>query len=310
MIRQEPKPVAAAPEPKGKAVVPAEDKNVSTQAPRKDAPSKAMESAVVVPERAVSGKEEPVVKKGVPEKGLPPVVDKPKPQPEAVKKDTAQAAAIVKQVDTMTVKQDTPKEPEVSAPVVTAPPVVREAVERPRLLSQRSGAGGNTYTFLAGPLAEDTVDVWIAVAAEEKVVPAEKLTEQAKADIAADLGTAPAVKKDSVVAVVPVAEKVRTDCKARATAKDVDALKKRLGGVRDEDEKVAAALAGIKARCYDTEQLKALCGAFARNEGKYKLMDAAYPYIYDPGRYGELEGLLTDPYFVHRLKVLTGAINR
>ena len=95
-----------------------------------------------------------------------------------------------------------------------------------------------------------------------------------------------------------------------ATAKDVEALKKRLAGIRDEDEKVAAALAAVKLRCHDTEQVKSICGSFVRNEGKYKFMDAAYPYVYDPSLYGQLETLLTDPYFVHRLKVLTGAINR
>jgi hypothetical protein len=90
-----------------------------------------------------------------------------------------------------------------------------------------------------------------------------------------------------------------------ATEKDLAAVRKKMVGIKDEDEMVLAALRDFKQRCYTTEQVKTISYVFTREEGKYKLIDAAYPYIYDPANYGQLETLLKDKYFIYRFKALT-----
>ncbi len=96
----------------------------------------------------------------------------------------------------------------------------------------------------------------------------------------------------------------RSNCARMASDKDVAAMKKKIVGIRDEDDMVSAALKDFKQRCYTTEQVKTISYVFNREEGKYKLIDAAYPYIYDPSNYGELELILKDKYFIHRFKAL------
>jgi hypothetical protein len=96
----------------------------------------------------------------------------------------------------------------------------------------------------------------------------------------------------------------RSNCARMASDKDVAAMKKKIVGIRDEDDMVSAALKDFKQRCYTTEQVKTISYVFNREEGKYKLIDAAYPYIYDPSNYGDLELLLKDKYFIHRFKAL------
>jgi hypothetical protein len=103
---------------------------------------------------------------------------------------------------------------------------------------------------------------------------------------------------------IPAGRPNRANCARMATEKDLGAVRKKMVGIRDEDEMVGVALKDFKARCYTTEQVKALCFVFTREEGRYKLIDAAYPYVYDPAVYGQLESLLSDKYFIHRFKAL------
>jgi hypothetical protein len=73
-------------------------------------------------------------------------------------------------------------------------------------------------------------------------------------------------------------------------------------GLKDEDDMVAVALKDFKQKCFTTEQVKDVSFVFIRDEGRYKLLDAAYPYVYDPDNFTALESLLSDPYFIHRFR--------
>jgi hypothetical protein len=118
-------------------------------------------------------------------------------------------------------------------------------------------------------------------------------------------------------AVVPTADTVaakkitstgnlnkRAECKQIASEKDLSGLRRRMVPLKDEDDMVSVALKDFKQKCYTTEQVRNISFVFVRDEGRYKLLDAAYPYVYDPGNFNSMEALLSDPYFIHRFKAL------
>ena len=43
---------------------------------------------------------------------------------------------------------------------------------------------------------------------------------------------------------------------------------------------------------------------FLKDEGKYKIFDAAYPFVSDSYNFSTLETQLTDVYFINRFKVM------
>jgi Domain of unknown function (DUF4476) len=96
----------------------------------------------------------------------------------------------------------------------------------------------------------------------------------------------------------------RTACSKLAEEKDVTGLRRKMVGLKDEDDMVAVALKDFKQKCFTTAQVKNMSFVFVRDEGRYKLLDAAYPYVYDPDNFTDLESLLSDPYFVHRFRAL------
>jgi len=166
-----------------------------------------------------------------------------------------------------------------------------------------------TYVDATGGWQRDTVDVFIPfeqlsnklrdelpkpVMEKELVAQTDSITSkdsrnESLSQPATNLGTG---KKD------------RTDCRKMASEADMRALRKKMVAIPDEDDMVMAALKDIKLRCYTTMQVRDICAVFTRDEGRYKLIDAAYPYVYDPSLYWSLEFLLSDKYFIHRFKAL------
>ncbi len=120
-------------------------------------------------------------------------------------------------------------------------------------------------------------------------------------DNAVTKGSASEVKTDSLLAGK---RETRVDCKRMATEKDMVAMRKKMIMMADEDAMIAAAVRDIKTRCYSTERLQNLSYVFTTDKSRYKLFDAAYPYVYDPANYGLLERLLNDTYYIDRFKAL------
>lgn len=98
----------------------------------------------------------------------------------------------------------------------------------------------------------------------------------------------------------------RSDCRNLVSVSELGVLRRRMEAAPDEDAKVAVATREFKAKCFTTEQVRSLLVVFTREEGRYKLIGAAYPYIYDPGNYDQFLPILKDPYFIHRFRKLTG----
>jgi len=194
--------------------------------------------------------------------------------------------------------------------------------EKPVQISDLKGNNGQevVYVDASGKNLGDTVKVWIPN--ESKGMPAQIKTtssmelnrESGKASNQlqenAKTPTKPSIKDPELQATVKAAGKemqisnVRTDCKGLANDNEVVGLIKKMGGVVDEDDKVALALKSCKAKCHTSKQVKSLCEAFGREEGRYKLMDATYSLVFDPGNFTDLETLLKDPYFIHRFQAL------
>lgn len=98
----------------------------------------------------------------------------------------------------------------------------------------------------------------------------------------------------------------RTDCQGMVSVSELGQLRRRMEAIPDEDAKVAAALREFRLRCFTTEQVRSLLVVFFREEGRFKLLDAAFPRIFDPQTFLSLESVLKDPYFIHRFRKLVG----
>jgi hypothetical protein len=98
----------------------------------------------------------------------------------------------------------------------------------------------------------------------------------------------------------------RIDCQGKVSVSELGQLRRRMEAIPDEDAKVATALREFRLRCYTTEQVRSLLVVFFREEGRFKLLDVAYPRIFDPQAFLSLESVLKDPYFIHRFRKLVG----
>ena len=97
---------------------------------------------------------------------------------------------------------------------------------------------------------------------------------------------------------------INSDCTSFASDFDVDKLRVKMLGERDADGQVSQARKVFKTKCFSTKQIRALTELFPSDEGKYKLFDAAYPFVSDTANFRELASLLTDPYFINRFKAM------
>jgi hypothetical protein len=105
---------------------------------------------------------------------------------------------------------------------------------------------------------------------------------------------------------VPAAKADRTDCKSSQSVAQLGDLRRRMEAMRDEEAQVAEAVREMRLRCFSSAQVRSLLVVFGREEGRFKMMSAAYPLVRDPSAYPDLLPILKDPYFIHRFKRMTG----
>ncbi len=116
----------------------------------------------------------------------------------------------------------------------------------------------------------------------------------------ADVVKAPATANENIVKPVMV----NSDCKNFATEEDFLKLRKKMVAADNDDDMVTVAKKIFKSKCFTTEQIKNLSVLFLKDEGKYKIFDAAYPFVSDSYNFSILETQLTDAYFINRFKVM------
>jgi uncharacterized protein DUF4476 len=125
-----------------------------------------------------------------------------------------------------------------------------------------------------------------------------------------DAGTA---RKDSSgnpgkLSTAPIATKapamVNSDCVNFATEYDVDKLRVRMMAENTADERVAAARKVFRTKCFTTRQVRALTELFTNDEGRYKFLDTAYPFVSDSQEFHKLAELLKEDYYVKRFNAM------
>ncbi len=95
-----------------------------------------------------------------------------------------------------------------------------------------------------------------------------------------------------------------SDCHQFASDSELDKLRVRMLGEKDIDGQVTEARKLFKVKCLSTRQVQSLSTLFRTDEGKYKLFDAAYPYVSDSNNFRELVALLDDEYYINRFKAM------
>jgi hypothetical protein len=95
---------------------------------------------------------------------------------------------------------------------------------------------------------------------------------------------------------------LNSNCKSVANEKDFLTARRKIASVFGTDAMLVAAGKIFKEKCYTTEQLRNLCVLFLTDEGRYKFLDTAYPFAFDAYRYGQLQDLLLDNYYLQRFK--------
>jgi Domain of unknown function (DUF4476) len=95
-----------------------------------------------------------------------------------------------------------------------------------------------------------------------------------------------------------------SDCKMYASENDVDKLRVKMIGQKTDDDKLTVARKIFKQRCFTTRHIKGLSELFVTEDGKYRWLDTAYPFVSDPYNFESAVELLKDEYFINRFKAM------
>lgn len=95
-----------------------------------------------------------------------------------------------------------------------------------------------------------------------------------------------------------------SDCKSFASDADLDRLRIKMLGEKDADGQIIEARKFFKTKCFSTKQIRTLSELFRNDEGRYKLFDAAYPFVSDTNNFKDLAGLLSDKYYINRFNAM------
>ncbi len=97
---------------------------------------------------------------------------------------------------------------------------------------------------------------------------------------------------------------INSDCKSLASESDFMKLRKKMVSEDNEEDMITVAKKSFKGKCYTVEQVKNLSVLFLKDEGKYAFFDMAYPHVSDSHNYSNLQGQLTDAYYISRFQVM------
>lgn len=95
-----------------------------------------------------------------------------------------------------------------------------------------------------------------------------------------------------------------SDCKSEATQADFLKARKNMAAEETDEDMITQAKKMFKQKCYSTEQVKNLGLLFLTDEGRFKLFQAAYPFVHDTQNFGTLINQLTDENYISLFKKL------
>jgi hypothetical protein len=96
----------------------------------------------------------------------------------------------------------------------------------------------------------------------------------------------------------------RANCSGVVTDKEALSLRKKILTKANDEEVISAIMKEVKVKCFTTESLQSLSYVFVSDAMRYRLFEEAYPYIYDPANYGNLERLLNTEEYLVRFRAL------
>jgi hypothetical protein len=97
---------------------------------------------------------------------------------------------------------------------------------------------------------------------------------------------------------------VNTDCKHLATDDEFLKLRKKIAAESDLDKMIDIAKKGFRKSCYTTDQIRNMSFLFLQEDGRYKFIEEAYPYVSDSGNFAQLQSLFSTSYYINRFKAL------
>ena len=253
----------------------------------------------------------------------PVVVDTPKTQ-----KTEVVVAPPAK--DTVVTKSEVKPEKVVEQPVITEPEWTapsKSTVKQVRRFESREGAD---FVFEIGENngLKDTVRLFIERDTTLNPVVSPVVVDTPKPEIAKKDTPAvvqqppvqqPVVKKEEVVQkkepVVPpvVTEPVQkkettslpnSNCKDFATEDDLIKLRRKMATQRKDEQMVEEAKKAFRTKCFTTSQLRNMSALFLTDEGRYRLYDAALPFVTDYGNFKTLGETINDEYYKRRFIAL------
>jgi hypothetical protein len=114
--------------------------------------------------------------------------------------------------------------------------------------------------------------------------------------LAAGFGVLPASSANPALA--------NSDCKRMAGDEDFARLRKKMTSESDVDRMIEIARKGFKKTCFTTEQVRTLSFLFLQEDGRYKFLEEAYPFVSDSGNFKNLQAVFSSAYYINRFKAL------
>ena len=97
---------------------------------------------------------------------------------------------------------------------------------------------------------------------------------------------------------------VNSDCKSFAVDSDVDKLRIKMLAETEVENRIGTAKKIFRTKCFTTAQVKGLTELFRSDEGIYKFLEAAYPFVSDTSNFKSLVTLLADDNYVKRFRTM------
>jgi hypothetical protein len=183
-------------------------------------------------------------------------------------------------------------------------------------IKQEDAPDGMHLTFVDVLInTTDTVSIFIPAVgvgeankqtATQKKQPADSLHVNTEPSIQISKSDSAAKAKDSVSVSASKTTIQNDRCKQVAANIDFVNLRKAILTKTNDDDRVNEALKKFRTICFTTAQIKSLGDLFVKDEGKYKLYVAAYPFTTDREKFYSLQSQLIDEYFISRFKAMTG----
>lgn len=238
------------------------------------------------------------------------------------KTDTLQATAIAAKADTpQAVAPDAAGQKAVKNKIPSARPTIRKLSERPLKFSlklvyldgSRSGPVDTIAIYVPydKPVSPDSAKEKTQIKESEKLpaqqaLPAVDSTKGKTGDKQKQTSKRAAPADSAKAAKLAAGKKKKnipvSDCKNLATDYDLALLRVDILTANSIDDKIKAAGAAFKTKCFSISQIKTLGELFASDESRYKFYNAAYPYISDRDNFSQLLSQLSDKKYIKRFR--------